>query len=120
MPNSEVAPLVKQESNKRLEQDYLQHISPAAGNIIVLWQGAWEGFLLILYLRVFRSPGAPGRKACVLNTRVSHEQRALIGRVLLSGAEPCAPYTLPTFPLQQLCQVDSVVFSIPQVRELTW
>lgn len=49
MPNSEVAPLVKQKSNKRLEQDYLQHISPAARNIIVLWKGTWEDFFVISY-----------------------------------------------------------------------
>lgn len=36
MPNSDVVPLVKQESNKRLEWDYLQCFPPAAGNMIVL------------------------------------------------------------------------------------
>lgn len=36
MPNSEEAPVVKQEPNKRLEQDYMQYFPPAAGNFIVL------------------------------------------------------------------------------------
>lgn len=74
MPNSEVAPLVKQESNKRLEQDYLQHISPVAGNIIILWKGTWEDFFVILYLRVFlKSQVARDRKECMLNTHTLHE-----------------------------------------------
>lgn len=73
MPNSEVAPLVKQESNKRLEQNYLQHISPVVGNIIVLLKGTWEDFFLILYLRLFKSLAATYRKECMLKVYTLHE-----------------------------------------------
>lgn len=70
MPNSDVVPLVKQESNKRLEQDYLQYFSIAAGNIIVLQERTWVDFFCNIVSRVFlKGLVTTYRKECIsINT----------------------------------------------------
>lgn len=83
MPNSDVAPLVKGESNKRPKKNYLQYFSSAAGNYCSSGENL-GGLFKNLYLRVFlKSLVATYRKECIsIHTNSYHLPRAYFCQLL--------------------------------------